>query len=100
MENTEREDGNGSERQPPRRKENTLVFEQLFGAVKMEIHRFETLTGSPSFLKAKIARIFTNDEGKWKETSYFGNRDLENVAKATAAANNYLIAHAPESPQT
>lgn len=95
MENTERENENGTEGQRPMKKERTLVYETLFGAIKVEVHRFHSLTGAPSFLKAKIARIFTNQEGQWRSTNYYGSRDLENLAKATAAANNYIVSNTP-----
>ena len=78
--------------------ENSLVHEKLFGAVKLEVHRFSGKNGD--FLKAKIARIYTDKEGKWKDTSYYGARDLENVALATAEANNYILQNSPESSIT
>lgn len=73
--------------------EKALVYEKLFGSVKVEIFSFRGANGD--FLKAKIARIYTDKEGKWKDTSFYGARDLENVALATAEANNFMLQNAP-----
>lgn len=77
--------------------EKALVYEKLFGSVKVEV--FSVRGSNGAFLRAKIARIYTDKEGKWKDTSFYGARDLENVARATAEANNYITQNAPAAPE-
>lgn len=68
----------------------SLVFERLWGQVKLQVHRFAGKNGD--FLKASISRIYVDETtGKWSSTSFFSAKDLEGVALAAAEANNYIL---------